>query len=90
MNRRYLATVLAGLALAGCSSPEQGPTAGPGDPDVYKTIASLHSCKVLREQFDLAERTSRRAGRSLDASWSEIGIAYMEAADARMREVGCS
>jgi hypothetical protein len=61
----------------------------PGDPAVYARIESMTDCAKLQEQFDLAEATSKREGGPQGATWSEIGIAYMQAADDRMREVGC-
>jgi hypothetical protein len=56
----------------------------PGDPAVYARIAKMTDCDALQEQFDLAERTHQRGG-----EWGPIGTAYMQAADDRMREVGC-
>jgi hypothetical protein len=56
---------------------------------VYARIAKLTDCDKLQEQFDLAEQTSQRPGGPQGATWSEIGIAYMQAADDRMRKVGC-
>jgi hypothetical protein len=61
----------------------------PGDPSVYARIAKMTDCAKLQDQFDLAEQTSRRPGGPAGASWSEIGIAYMQAADERMKKVGC-
>jgi hypothetical protein len=56
---------------------------------VYARIAKMTDCNALQEQFDLAEQTSQRPGGPAGATWSEIGIAYMQAADARMKDVGC-
>jgi hypothetical protein len=56
---------------------------------VCARIAKMTDCDVLQEQFDLAEQTSKRPGGPQGATWSEIGIAYMTAADDRMREIGC-
>ena len=61
----------------------------PGDPAVYARIAKMTDCDALQEQFDLAERTRQREGGPQGATWSEIGIAYMQAADERMREIDC-
>jgi hypothetical protein len=49
----------------------------------------MTDCNDLQEQFDLPEQTSNRPGGSPGATWSEIGIAYMQAADARLRKAGC-
>ena len=61
----------------------------PGDPEVYARIAKLTDCAKLQEQFNLAEATSQRPGGPAGATWSEIGIAYMQAADERMNKLGC-
>ena len=61
----------------------------PGSPEVYARIDKLTDCNELQKQFDLAEQTSQRPGGPQGATWSEIGIAYMNAADERLRKVGC-
>ena len=71
--------VILALLLAGCGGSDR-----PGDPAVYERIAGLSDCSQLQEQFNLAERTHQRGG-----EWGPSGTAYMEAADKRMREVGC-
>lgn len=102
MRKIVVATIFFAL-LAGCSettAPESEPpmTAKvkatsapkateperPGNPGVYARIAKMTDCDALQEQFDLAERTHQRGG-----DWGPIGTAYMQAADDRMREVGC-
>jgi hypothetical protein len=70
-------------------APKATEPSRPGDPAVYARIAKMTDCNELQEQFDLAERTSQREGGPQGATWSEIGIVYMTAADERMRKVGC-
>jgi hypothetical protein len=70
-------------------APKPTEPSRPGDPAVYARIAKMTDCDKLQEQFDLAERTSQREGGPQGATWSEIGIAYMTAADERMRKVDC-
>lgn len=85
-------TVAAGEVVTTSSSvPATSPSkARPGNPDVYSRIAAMTDCGELQEQFDLAEKTSKRPGGTASlGTWREIGIAYMEAADARMQDTGC-
>jgi hypothetical protein len=70
-------------------APKPTEPSRPGDPAVYARIAKMTDCATLQEQFDIAEQTSQRPGGPQGATWSEIGIAYMQAADERMREVDC-
>jgi hypothetical protein len=51
---------------------------------MYQRIEAMTDCNQLQAEFDLAERTHQRGGEC-----GPIGTAYMEAADKRMREVGC-
>jgi hypothetical protein len=69
-----------------------------GSPAVYDEIAAKMDCGALQATFDRAEATSRRSGgppkgdafvQERYGNWSQIGIAYMGAADARMRAIGC-
>ena len=62
----------------------------PGSPTVYAEIAAETDCGSLQESFDRAEATSKRPGGTQNlGTWRQIGIGYMEAADARMKAVGC-
>jgi hypothetical protein len=85
---RQLAIVAVGLAItvAGCGG---GESERPGEPSVYDAIEAETDCQTLQESFDRAEVTSKREGGTAQWTWSEIGIAYMKAADERMEEVGC-
>jgi hypothetical protein len=71
--------VVAGV-LGGCSS---GSANHPGNPDVYARINAMTYCAAPQQEFDQAD-----ANRSISSDPS-IQTAYMEAADARMKEVGC-
>lgn len=57
---------------------------GPGAPEVYTQIAAETDCAALQGTFDRAADTSDRGGQ-----WRTIGLGYMDAADARLRELGC-
>lgn len=78
--------------LIGCTQP---PAAGGanqaapliGNPAVYQRIASESDCGALQAEFDTAGADHDRAVPGSEAAlWS---TAYMEAADARMKAVGC-
>lgn len=69
-----------------------------GSPAVYDEIAAETDCAELQATFDRAEATSKRDGgpprgtaffQEKYGDWSKIGIAYMTAADKRMRQIGC-
>ena len=82
--RRVAAFVLAALTVMACTpgtlaTVGPGGESRPGNPDVYERIESETDCAALQEEFDTAE-----AGPP-----SEWKVPYMEAADARMRELGC-
>lgn len=62
----------------------------PGSPAVYAGIAVETDCDSLQASFDRAELTSKRPGGTQNlGTWRQIGIAYMEAADARMKAIDC-
>lgn len=61
--------------------------ARPGSPDVYRRIASLTNCAKLQREFDIA---ADNADRLHDAGGTApVPLAYMDAADDRMRSLGC-
>lgn len=73
---RILALALLGAALlAGCGNTAPAPAPHPGNPAVYERIAASSDCAALQREFDTAEANAQSA--------------YMAAADARMRKVGC-
>jgi len=55
--------------------------------EVYKGILSMTDCKKLQEQFDLASNNNNRA--SPGTSQFRMAMGYMQAADGRMRSIGC-
>ncbi len=102
--RKVLFFGLAGLmvmgiaAASGSDSGGSSPGRRAGSATVYGEIAAETSCSSLQATFDRGEATSKRAGRVPDATafegargarWSEVGLGYMDAADNRMREIGC-
>ena len=97
-----LIVALAGFAVArGSISPTGGSTSGgasepapapgnlaPGNPAVYQRIAAETDCATLHADFDQAAANHDAAAPgSEQATWSTN---YMAAADARMRQIGCS
>lgn len=59
----------------------------PGEPSVYARIAILTDCADLQTEFDVAAlNTDRMQDAGDDAA---APIAYMEAANARMEDLGC-
>lgn len=71
------------VANGGGSSSER-----PGTPAVYDRIASETDCAILQGEFDTAEAGHSRAAAGSTAA--KIATSYMQAADERMRAVGCS
>lgn len=70
----------------------------PGMPAVYAEIAAETNCAELQATFDRGAVTQKRPGRVPDgpafegargARWSDVGLGYMQAADARMQAIGC-
>lgn len=60
-----------------------------GHPDVYARIAAQTDCAVLQKEFDAAEANHKRDMERNRVDLAEIDRSYMEAADARMKEVRC-
>jgi hypothetical protein len=77
------------LALAGCGSSDATNAPRTGNPAVYERIASETDCAALQHEFDTADvNHTRDLGRDrLDLA--DVDVAYMNAADDRMREIGC-
>ena len=59
----------------------------PGDPSVYAQIEASTDCADLQVTFDRAAGNNERAEPGSEAF--DYTLAYMEAADDRLREVGC-
>lgn len=82
----------------GVACETEKPEARVGLPAVYDEIAAETDCGELQATFDRAETTSKRDGgppngpafvQERYGNWSEIGIAYMKAADDRMSKINC-
>lgn len=88
MKKVLLAAGALGVALiiatAGSDSTPATATSRPGNPTVYAEIAAQTDCTELQASFDRGEATHERGG-----SWGPLGTSYMEAADTRMRAIGC-
>ena len=72
------------LQLVGGSSPQR-----PGDPAVYSRIGSLTSCSALQSEFNAADARHGAAIRNGHNDQAEVETSYMQAADQRMRTIGC-
>ena len=67
--------------------PTPAPVAQPGSQAVYERIAADTDCTVLQGEFDQAYADHQTAPKgSNGATWT---LAYMEAANARMKALGC-
>lgn len=76
------------LAAAGCgSSTSSDPATRPGSPIVYARIERDTDCVALQREFDTAmdNADARPSGDDL----RNASLSYAEAADNRMREIGC-
>lgn len=97
MRLRFLCLVIVifGLAVTGCGEaevdvPDEAAFENErtiGNPAVYERIASLTSCTALQREFDIAYDNveAREPGDPL----REVSRSYGDAADNRMRELGC-
>jgi peptidyl-tRNA hydrolase len=105
MRKLVLAVVVSGLLVAcgttGETTAESESTdkpktteaanqeSRPGNPKVYARIEAMTDCGQLQEQFDIAEANQFRDIDRGRTDLAEASTAYMQAADERMREVGC-
>ncbi len=62
----------------------------PGSPDVYASIAAETSCSKLQASFDAASQAHDRDKGRHRLDLMEVDLAYMEAADQRMRDLHCT
>jgi hypothetical protein len=89
MFRGTPAPALAFIVLAGCggTTVENGdpPSA---DPAVIARIENGTSCTALQREFDIAMDDAR--GLDLGDPYRDISLTYANAANNRMREIGCS
>lgn len=58
-----------------------------GATNAYERVLTLTDCAELQEEFDTAFERSETSEASTDHHKAAVG--FMEAADARMSEVGC-
>lgn len=82
--RQALILLTALAALTACVS---APAERPGSQAVYDRIDGLTDCTQLQTEFDTASANYDRA--EAGSSQALAATAYMKAADARMKEVGC-
>jgi len=96
LRRHVVAAFVAGIGLLLVFSmvrgtlnggPTPAPVAQPGSQAVYERIAADTDCTVLQGEFDQAYADHQTAPKgSNGATWT---LAYMEAANARMKALGC-
>jgi hypothetical protein len=98
MQRLRIVSAAAALlfALVGCGSQSESAnddqTRGetrPGSAAVYQRIESLTDCDALQAEFDQADANTQREQDAGNAAMAEVTISYMDAADKRMKELGC-
>lgn len=91
------ALIVVGIASSATNAGKP-PAQRPGIASVYAEIAAETSCATLQKRFDHAAETNKRSGYvpngpafegARGARWSEVGLGYMEAADYRMKQIGC-
>lgn len=73
MRRLLVAVILVFVALVFIG--KLVPEDRSGNPSVYQRIERTTDCAALQDEFDVADRNGN--------------VSYMEAADRRMRELGC-
>ena len=83
VERRVVAPTAAVIA-----SPTPDPR--PGSPAVYQRIAGLRDCAALQKEFDTAAATGDRERAASRIDMARLSTSYMDAADARMRQLGCN
>jgi hypothetical protein len=82
------AALLAGCGSSGGSSNSRTETR-PGSAVVYQRIAALTDCAKLLAEFDRANAYHSREMNAGDVDMAKVSTSYMEAAEARMQELGC-
>lgn len=73
------------VTLVACSSNG----GQPGNPDVYARIEGETDCVRLQREFDVAYENHEIQSEEGDLKMMRISTSYMEAADERMRNIGC-
>jgi hypothetical protein len=88
-----VAALLAGCGSSGGSSGGSDQSAQtetrPGSAAVYERIGALTDCSALQAEFDRAHVYHSREMNAGDVDMAKVSTSYMEAADARMQELGC-
>lgn len=86
-----VAAIVGLVALSAGDSPTTGSTTSsqPGSTAVYAEIASETNCVELQSMFDRADANGKAARARHNLVMAKVTTAYMEAADARMRAIGC-
>lgn len=86
-----LVLALTGITIVGAAGGSGEPEPRPGLQVVYDRISAMTDCDELQAQFDQAaenhDRDSNRRPKRLDLM--KMSSSYMDAADARMRQIGC-
>ena len=84
-----------GSSGGGSSSSSSGSNASaqtetrPGSAVVYQRIEAMTDCAKLQAESDRADAYHSRELNAGDVDMAEVSTSYMEAADARMQEIGC-
>lgn len=81
-----LVLALAAVLVVGCGGGI-GQTTPIGNPAVQQRIAAETDCATLQAEFDTASANFDRAPKGTPES--AAAISYMDAADNRMKAVGC-
>lgn len=91
-NRVILIVVLGivaiGVVVGIVASRTSTPPARPGSAVVYDRIASLTDCGQLQREFDTAS-TNRDRDVSRSSDLAAVDLSYMQAAQDRLKAVGC-
>jgi hypothetical protein len=62
----------------------------PGSAAVYARIDAETDCEILQDEFDTAQANHKQDLARGAAALDKIDTSYVEAANARMRELGCT
>jgi hypothetical protein len=84
--KRTITALALGLTLTACGG---SPAERRGDPEVYARIESMDDCKQLQRQFDVFVKHHDHDLEHGRLDEAQDDTAYMDAADARMKAVGC-
>jgi hypothetical protein len=94
-----VAALLAGCGSSGGSSGSSASSSStdasaqtetrPGSAVVYQRIEAMTSCAKLQAESDRAKTYHSRELKAGDVDMAKVSTSYMEAADARIQEIGC-